>query len=167
MSSRKKQRLTVRTEEDFAIVALDDMEIWDGADLALLRETLTKLIVTERLHSVGVNMASVKYIPSGYFGLLYDWREQGIRIQLFNPQAHVQRMLWFQQFLQPITDGCFLLLSEPKQPYEAGLTPDWATTRPAWAEDEEEENAAARFGVEEDDDEEFALAEVGDGYGQQ
>ena len=42
MSSRKKQRLTVRTEEDFAIVSLDDMEIWDGADLALIREALTK-----------------------------------------------------------------------------------------------------------------------------
>ena len=163
----KRNRLRFHDWNGAKVIDLGNMEIWDGADLALLRETLTKLIVTERLHSVGVNMASVKYIPSGYFGLLYDWREQGIRIQLFNPQAHVQRMLWFQQFLQPITDGCFLLLSEPKQPYEAGLTPDWATTRPAWAEDEEEENAAARFGVEEDDDEEFALAEVGDGYGQQ
>ena len=163
----KRNRLRFHDWNGAKVIDLGNMEIWDGADLALLRETLTKLVVKDHLHSVGVNMASVKYIPSGYFGLLYDWREQGIRIQLFNPQAHVQRMLWFQQFLQPITDGCFLLLSEPKQPYEAGLTPNWATTRPAWAEDEAEENTAARFGIDEDDDEEFALAETGDGYGQQ
>ena len=66
-------------------------------------------------------------------------------------------VLAVQQFLQPITDGCFLLLAEPKQPYQAGLTPDWATTGPAWAEDEEE-NTSNLFGIDEDEDEEFALA---------
>ena len=138
------------------------MEIWDGADLALLRETLTKLIEKERHHSVGVNMASVKYIPSGFFGLLFDWREKGIRIQLFNPQPHVQRMLWFQQFLQPVAAGCFLLLSEPKQPYRAGLTPAWATTGPAWAVEEDEEGSYL-FDSEEEDEGEGELVFAHDG----
>lgn len=159
----KRNRLRFHDWNGAKVIDLGNMEIWDGADLALLRETLTKLIVKERHHSIGVNMAFVKYIPSGFFGLLYDWREQGIRIQLFNPQAHVQRMLWFQQFLEPIAEGCFLLLSEPKQPYQAGLTPDWATTRPVWTADEEEEDATTSlFATEDEDEGEFALAEATD-----
>ena len=159
----KRNRLRFHDWNGAKVIDLGTMEIWDGADLALLRETLTKLIDQERRHSIGVNMASVKYIPSGFFGLLFDWREKGIRIQLFNPQPHVQRMLWFQQFLEPIGEGCFLLLSEPKQPYQAGLTPAWATTRPAWATDEDDENAVGTYNFDNDeDDDELVLSEVGD-----
>ena len=50
MSSRKKQRLSIRTEDDFVVVSLEDMEIWDGADLALLREALTNLIEQAARH---------------------------------------------------------------------------------------------------------------------
>ena len=160
----KRNRLRFHDWNGAKVIDLGTMEIWDGADLALLRDTLTKLIDHERHHSIGVNMASVKYIPSGFFGLLFDWREKGIRIQLFNPQPHVQRMLWFQQFLEPITEGCFLLLSEPKQPYQAGLTPAWATTRPAWSDREEDEDAVGtyNFDSDEDDEDELVLSQVGD-----
>ncbi len=160
----KRNRLRFHDWNGAKVIDLGTMEIWDGADLALLRETLTKLIDKERHHSIGVNMAYVKYIPSGFFGLLFDWREKGVRIQLFNPLPHVQRMLWFQQFLEPIANGCFLLLSEPKQPYEAGLTPSWATTRPAWAaQDEEDEEPANIFNFDaEDEDDELAFAFTAD-----
>ena len=161
----KRNRLRFHDWNGAKVIDLGTMEIWDGADLALLRETLTKLIDKERQHSIGVNMAYVKYIPSGFFGLLFDWREKGNRVQLFNPQPHVQRMLWFQQFLEPIAEGCFLLLSEPKQPYEAGLTPDWATTRPAWAADndgDDEPSGIYNFDHEDDDDD-LILAFAGEG----
>ena len=71
MSSRKKQRLTVRIENDFAVVSLEDMEIWDGADLALLREALTALIERDGYRAIGVDLSAVKYIPSGFFGMLF------------------------------------------------------------------------------------------------
>lgn len=157
----KRNRLRFHDWNGAKVIDLGNMEIWDGADLALLRETLTKLIDKERHHSVGVNMAYVKYIPSGFFGLLFDWREKGIRIQLFNPLPHVQRMLWFQQFLEPIANGCFLLLSEPKQPYEAGKTPEWATTRPAWQAEEPEDEESGLFDIENDDDD-LVFASAGD-----
>lgn len=109
MSSRKKQRLTVRTEEDFAIVALEDMEIWDGADLALLREALTNLIEQDGFRCIGVDLSSVKYIPSGFFGMLFEWYEQGLRIRLYYPQHNVAQMLWFRMFFTSEDAGAYKL----------------------------------------------------------
>lgn len=158
----KRNRLHFHDWNGAKVIDLGTMEIWDGADLALLRETLTLLIERQRHHSIGVNMEFVKYIPSGFFGLLYDWREKGIRVQLFNPQPHVQRMLWFQQFMQPIAKGCFLLLAEPKQPYQAGSTPPWATTAPIGIEDEDEVEVSPFSQANDDDEAELAFALVGD-----
>lgn len=160
----KRNRLHFHDWNGAKVIDLGDMEIWDGADLALLRETLTKLIDKERVHSVGVNMAYVKYIPSGFFGLLFDWREKGIRVQLFNPQAHVQRMLWFQQFMEPIGKSAFLLLSEPKQPYLAGSTPSWATTRPEATPDTDDDNDDTSLTAFDsaDDEDDLVFANVGD-----
>ena len=157
----KRNRLHFHDWNGAKVIDLGTMEIWDGADLALLRETLTLLVDRQRLHSIGVNMAFVKYIPSGFFGLLFDWREKGVRVQLFNPQPHVQRMLWFQQFMEPVTKGCFLLLSEPKQPYQAGQTPPWATTQLVEEKDEAEISPFA-LANDDDDDAELEFAFVGD-----
>lgn len=158
----KRNRLHFHDWNGAKVIDLGTMEIWDGADLALLRETLTLLVERQRRHSIGVNMAYVKYIPSGFFGLLFDWREKGVRVQLFNPQPHVKRMLWFQQFMQPIAKGCYLLLSEPKQPYQAGMTPPWATTAPLGIEDESEAEVGP-FSQANDDEGEFAFAFAGEG----
>jgi hypothetical protein len=112
MSSRKKQRLSVRIEGDFAIVALDDMEIWDGADLALLREALTAIIERDGFRAVGVDLSAVKYIPSGFFGMLFEWYEQGLQIRLESPQMNVEQMLWFRMFFVKSEDGTFHLTDE-------------------------------------------------------
>ncbi len=109
MSLRKKHRLTVRTEENLAIVALDDMEIWDGADLALLRETLTNLIEIEGYRAIGVDLSAVKYIPSGFFGMLFEWYEQGMKVQLYSPQSNVVQMLWFRMFFVLTEEGVYQL----------------------------------------------------------
>ena len=109
MSSRKKQRLTVRTEEDFAIVSLDDMEIWDGADLALIREALTNLIEQDGFRAIGVDLSAVKYIPSGFFGMLFEWYEQGLKVRLYYPQRNVEQMLWFRMFFTSADEGAYKL----------------------------------------------------------
>jgi hypothetical protein len=104
MSSRKRQRLSVRVESDIAIVALTDMEIWDGADLALLRESLTALIENDGYRAIGVDLSAVKYIPSGFFGMLFEWYEQGLTIRLYSPRPNVAQMLWFRMFFT-VQDG--------------------------------------------------------------
>ena len=119
-----------------SLLHIGEMEIWDGADLSLLRDTLTRMIDRDRLRKVGVDMSFVKYIPSGFFGMLCDWREEGIRIFLLNPQPNVQAMLWFTRFFRSDDDLLFELhldlhtgLQEPED--EADDLPleddDWST----------------------------------------
>lgn len=98
MSTRRPQRLSCRVQDQTAIVCLNDMEIWDGADLSKLREVLTKMILKDGYRSVGVDLSTVKYIPSGFFGMLYEWYESGVEVTLCSPRRHVAEMLWFRMF---------------------------------------------------------------------
>ncbi len=126
----RKKRITIHQHDDVTVLDMGEMEIWDGADLALLRETLTQLFDVENQRSLGVDMTFVKYIPSGFFGMLYDWHQKGAAIRLYTPQAHVQNMLWFRQFFDHVGSGCFNLLTEPKQPYLAGMSAGRANNAP-------------------------------------
>lgn len=112
MNRKKRQRLKIEANGLSAVVGLDHIEIWDGADLALLREVLTELIDRDSYRQIGVNLESVKYIPSGFFGMLYEWYEEGICIQLHSPQPNVEQMLWFRMFFAAQTDGSFQLNDE-------------------------------------------------------
>jgi hypothetical protein len=91
------------------VVDIGDMEIWDGADLSLVRDTLAILIDRRRRRTVGVQMKHVKYVPSGFFGMLYDWFESGINIYLVEPQDRVENMLWFQRFFTQERPGLWRL----------------------------------------------------------
>ena len=110
--AQSKKMARVTGYKDVAVLHLGSMEIWDGADLALLRDSLTRIVRKDRRRMVGVDMQFVKYIPSGFFGMLFDWWDQGVRIFLFNPQPNVQRMLWFSRFFQTTGDGCYELRPE-------------------------------------------------------
>jgi hypothetical protein len=115
MSMAKKKRMTIHQREETTVLDLGAMDIWDGTDLALLRETLTRLIEVEQCRCVGVDMEHVKYIPSGFFGMLYDWHDKGVTVCLYSPQANVKNMLWFRQFFEHVCDGRHMLRSEPKE----------------------------------------------------
>jgi hypothetical protein len=61
-------------------------------------------------------MQFVKYIPSGFFGMLYDWQEKcGTWFALTPPQPNVQRMLWFRQFFRLNAEGLYEMLPEPSE----------------------------------------------------
>ena len=98
------------------VVCLGDMEIWDGADLALLREALTWLYNRAHSRKFGVDMSFVKYVPSGFFGMLFDWHEKGVEVRLYSPQPHVARMLWFEKFFHGREPGVYQLCPELHQP---------------------------------------------------
>lgn len=153
MSSRKKQRLNIRTENECAIVSLDDMEIWDGADLALLRETLTTLIEQNGFRAIGVDLSAVKYIPSGFFGMLFEWYEQGLSIRLDAPQQNVEQMLWFRMFFVRQSETTFVLSDErmrhntPNEQVEFHRREFMHDTEIADDEELEEHIKSVRFGV--------------------
>ena len=120
MNPKKRQRLNIQCDGLTAIVGLEHIEIWDGADLALLREVLSELIQKESYASIGVDLQSVKYIPSGFFGMLYEWYESGIKIQLRSPQPNVEQMLWFRMFFAAQPDGSFTLNDEAVRNHTPG-----------------------------------------------
>jgi len=130
MGSRK-ERMKIREENGVTILDLGQVEIWDGADLALLRDTFARKCGRNGCKSLGVDMSSVKYVPSGFFGMLFDWHEMGVAIRLYTPQPRVANMLWFRQFFDEESKGAYRLLSEPKELLAFDDSCDW--------NDEEEE----------------------------
>ena len=94
------------------VIRLGTMEIWDGADLALLREAMTALFGRYNSRQFGVDMTYVKYVPSGFFGMLFDWHEKDVCVRLYTPQPHVAKMLWFQKFFREVEQGAFQLCPE-------------------------------------------------------
>jgi hypothetical protein len=110
---RRFKRMVIDILGDVHLLHMGSMEIWDGADLALLREALATLIEREGCRSIVVDMQFVKYIPSGFFGMLFDWHEKrDVWFALTPPQPDVQRMLWFQQFFRHIDQGWYELYAE-------------------------------------------------------
>ena len=140
MAERKNTHgLTVKRHRRATVIDIGEMEIWDGADLSLIRDTLNRLIVKERRRSIAIQMRTVKYVPSGFFGMLYDWFERGITVRLVAPQDRVTQMLWFQRFFEREQEDCYLLRECLNQDYEAMeeaeseqvTNSDWDVERPA------------------------------------
>ncbi len=111
----KRKRVNVYMEDGITVMDLGSMDIWDGADLALVRDTLIALVQQEGRRRIGIDMTHVKCIPSGYFGMLFDWQERGVEIFLVDPQPSVRRMLWFRQFAERITGSIYRLTEEVQE----------------------------------------------------
>src|SRR5260370_32660855 len=52
-----KKLLKLVPNDGFTVLNLGDMEIWDGADMALLRESLTRLIPSEKHPRIGLDIS--------------------------------------------------------------------------------------------------------------
>lgn len=89
--------LSVRLEGDSALVSVGREQVWEGADLSLLRDTVRRL-VEDGSRSIGIDLSGVQYLPSGFFGLLMDWSDRGVSISLVAPHEQVQKMMWFTEF---------------------------------------------------------------------
>lgn len=114
MLQRHFKRMLIEVQGDLHLLHVGEMDIWDGADLALLREGLFKLIEKEHCRSIAIDMRFVKYIPSGFFGMLFDWTEKrGVQFALTPPQPNVQKMLWFQRFFHLNAAGMYDLQTDP------------------------------------------------------
>ncbi|MEZ6045670.1 MAG: hypothetical protein R3C11_08850 [Planctomycetaceae bacterium] len=135
MATSRHLRMTLHNWDDYTVLDLVDVEIWDGADLALLRDTQSDLVLNKKCRLMGVNMQHVKYIPSGFFGMLYDWHEYGVKIRLYNPQPHVAEMLWFRQFFKQIAENTYVLQGKPKYDLVPQDSNDW-TAEAEWLEAE-------------------------------
>lgn len=136
MAERKNNHgLSLTSVRGIAILDIGDMEIWDGADLSLVRDTLTVLIARKRRRAVGIQMRHVKYVPSGFFGMLYDWYEAGVSVYLLHPQERVGGMLWFQRFFVEEQPGHWKLEDLHERGIDADLPAEeeHVSVEPIWA----------------------------------
>lgn len=120
MAPRKNtERIEIYETNNSVVLDMGPIEIWDGADLSLIRDMLVRVIDDQGAQHVAVDMTFVKYVPSGFFGMLFDWFEKGVTIHLLTPQSNVQNMLWFQRFFDEVDEGEFQLHQGPEQPFTA------------------------------------------------
>lgn len=107
MARRKNSKnLTTAFRRGGTVVGLGSTEIWDGADLVLLRETIGNLFRRGGCRRFEVDMTHVQYVPSGFFGMLCDWYDRGVCVCVLSPTPRVRRMLWFTTCFRPIAEGC-------------------------------------------------------------
>jgi len=134
MPRKKRQRIQLIEEPGTVVLDMGPIEIWDGADLALLRETVTRLVHTERRSSLSFAMEYVKYVPSGFFGMLLDCFDRGVEIRLVDPNEKVTSMLWFQQFFTTGDDHAYTLHSGPaaEVPHDSPLPWTSASDQEIW-----------------------------------
>jgi len=89
--------LSLRLEGDSVLVSVGRKQVWDGTDLSLFRDTVHRLIRDGR-RAIGVDLSGVQVLPSGFFGSLMEWSDEGVSISLRTPHARVQQLLWFREF---------------------------------------------------------------------
>jgi hypothetical protein len=106
---RHTHGLLIREDRGSSVLSIRQSGIWDAQDLSLLRDTLTQLILSEHCQAVGIDLHAVRFLPSGFFGTLFEWFDRGIAIRLYSPQPRVRNMLWFRQFFVAEREECFRL----------------------------------------------------------
>lgn len=148
----RKKRNSIEVRDGYHVCVMGEMEIWDGADLALLRETLARLVDTEKRPAIGVDLTFVKYIPSGFFGMLYDYRDRGISVRLYSPQPHIANMLWFREFFESNGDESYSLILKAQTTHSARSA--MAAGKAPWAE----EGATTAFPLAEEVEVQEAMA---------
>lgn len=94
---------TLHTIDGAEVITLAPKNIWDGADLCMVRDALTPFVVARR--PVGIDLSGVLHLPSGLFGLLADWLDRGCEVRLLGPTERVRAMLWFREFVVPDGDA--------------------------------------------------------------
>ncbi len=110
MAERKYTHgLTLTLRGSATVLDIGKMEIWDGADLSLIRDTIFRLVNEEGVTSIGIDVSRVQHVPSGFFGMLFDWYEQGVTIGLYQPRSRVRQMLWFRKFFMKYEETVYCL----------------------------------------------------------
>ncbi|WP_459558120.1 hypothetical protein [Lacunimicrobium album] len=128
MAPRKNtERIDVYQHRGMTVLDMGDIEIWDGADLSLIRDMLLVVIEKRGSKRIAVEMSSVKYVPSGFFGMLFDWFDRGIEISILSPQDNVRQMLWCKRFFSSKDNEIYHLHVGPQVAYaEADASEEWS-----------------------------------------
>lgn len=111
---RVDRRSPVEVRDGYHVACIGQHEIWDGADLALIFDTLRGLTKTEGHNAIGVDLSHVKAIPGGFFGMLFNHAAKGVSVRVYSPQAEVRQFLWFREYFRS-SDGVVFQMVIPEQ----------------------------------------------------
>jgi hypothetical protein len=71
-------------------------ERWEKPEACRMGETVKPLLRDRNLKGIGIDLSDVRFLPSGFFAKLFNWRERGKNVLLTNPHSSVQQMWWFK-----------------------------------------------------------------------
>ncbi len=141
-STKRISRLNFEKRDGIPVLSLAEMDIWDGTDLSLLRDTLWEMIKKEGCTSFGIDLRQVQYIPSGFFGTMYSWHSRGVTVRLYSPHVRIRAMLWFRHCFQRVEENCYLLCNTPRLDFDERPELKWYEL-PFCTSDEERESYRA------------------------
>ncbi len=95
-----EKRTNVRVSGRRVFVDYRGVEILDHSDVVNLGHLLRRKIASGA--TVRVDVASVRSLPSGFFGVLLDGVEMGFRVRLLNATPEIQSLIGYQKF---VTNG--------------------------------------------------------------
>ncbi len=87
------QILSVYKAGPLTVVGFAGQEVLDQVNIAACRNEIMELVQKYQTEILAFDMTGVKLVPSGLLGLLASLRNQGIKIQIYNPSEDVQEVL--------------------------------------------------------------------------
>ena len=102
-AGRPRRGTTIVEWNGIAVIRLGESNIWDFGDLTRLREAASEVLAAGG-YRLGVDLAHVALLPSGFMNMLCEWQERGFEVYLFSPRQNVRNMLWFGRFTAPAFD---------------------------------------------------------------
>lgn len=118
-AQRRAQRV-VRDRDGIAVVSLGVANVWDFGDLVRLRE-VANVLIREGRQRIGIDLAHVGYLPSGFMNMLCEWQERGLDVYLFDARPNVRDMLWYRWFTEPVSEGAVRIVCSSEAMREAFL----------------------------------------------
>jgi len=95
------------------LLTLNEAQIWTASDLCQLRAVVEQRLTTGE-DSVCIDLSRVTHLPSGFFGLLCHFRDQGINVSLYETRQSVCDLIWFQRFFQRGAGNSHCFREEPR-----------------------------------------------------
>jgi len=115
--SKRFDRLKVTFVGEILVLSIRDKLAWNGSDLSLLRDALLNFADNDDRGAIGIELDGITYVPSGFFGMLYDFHDKGFAVHLFHPQEKVRNMLWFRHFFEVKQPKCYRLCLRPPRSF--------------------------------------------------
>jgi len=95
------------------LLTLNEAQIWTASDLCQLRAVVEQRLTTGE-DSVCIDLSRVTHLPSGFFGLLCHFRDQGINVSLYETRQSVCDLIWFQRFFRRGAGNSHCFREEPR-----------------------------------------------------